>query len=60
LLLLDNTELHTGTGTVTVARGMMGRWKNEGNHLPTNNKLVQEAEGNEENRTHIQTPTKQK
>jgi hypothetical protein len=29
---------------------MMGRWKKEENHFPTNNKLVQEAEGNEENR----------
>jgi hypothetical protein len=29
---------------------MMGRWKKEGNHFPPNNKLVQEPEGNEENR----------
>jgi hypothetical protein len=29
---------------------MMGGWKKEGNHFPTNNKLVQEPEGNEENR----------
>jgi hypothetical protein len=29
---------------------MMGRWKIEGNHFPPNNKLVQEPEGNEENR----------
>jgi hypothetical protein len=28
---------------------MMGRWKNDGNHSPLNNKLVQEPEGNEEN-----------
>jgi hypothetical protein len=45
---LDNTELHTGT--VTIARAMMGRWKKDGNHFLTNNKLVQEPEGNEENR----------
>jgi hypothetical protein len=29
---------------------MMGRWKKEGNHFPPNNELVQEPEGNEENR----------
>jgi hypothetical protein len=29
---------------------MMGRWKKEGNHFPQKNKLVQEPEGNEENR----------
>jgi hypothetical protein len=29
---------------------MMGRWKKERNHFPLNNKLVQEPEGNEENR----------
>jgi hypothetical protein len=29
---------------------MMGRQKTKGNHLPPNNKLVQEPEGNEENR----------
>jgi hypothetical protein len=28
----------------------MGRQKKEGNHFPPNNKLVQEPEGNEENR----------
>jgi hypothetical protein len=28
----------------------MERWKKDGNHLPSNNKLVQEPEGNEENR----------
>jgi histidinol-phosphate/aromatic aminotransferase/cobyric acid decarboxylase-like protein len=28
----------------------MGRRKKEGNHFPPNNKLVQEPEGNEENR----------
>jgi hypothetical protein len=29
---------------------MMGRQKKEGNQFPPNNKLVQEPEGNEENR----------
>jgi hypothetical protein len=29
---------------------MMGRWEKDGNHFPSNNKLVQEPEGNEENR----------
>jgi hypothetical protein len=28
----------------------MGRWKKDGNHSPPNNKLVQEPEGNEENK----------
>jgi hypothetical protein len=29
---------------------MMGRWKEKENHFPLNNMLVQEPEGNEENR----------
>jgi hypothetical protein len=30
---------------------MMGKWKNDGNHFPLpKNKLVQDSEGNEENR----------
>jgi hypothetical protein len=29
---------------------MMGRWKKEENQFPPSNKLVQEPEGNEENR----------
>jgi hypothetical protein len=29
---------------------MMGRWKKDENHSPPNNKLVQEPEGNQENR----------
>jgi hypothetical protein len=29
---------------------MMGRWKKDGNHFPPNNKLIQQPEGNEENR----------
>jgi hypothetical protein len=28
---------------------MMGRQKKDGNHFPTNNKLIQQPEGNEEN-----------
>jgi hypothetical protein len=27
----------------------MGRWKKSGNHVPPNNKLVKEPDGNEEN-----------
>jgi hypothetical protein len=30
---------------------VIGRQKNDGNHFPHNNKLVQEPEGNEENRS---------
>jgi hypothetical protein len=37
-------------GTVVIARAMLGRQKQEGNHFPPNNKSVQEPEGNEENR----------
>jgi hypothetical protein len=37
---------------------MMGRQKKQGNKFPPSKKLVQETEGNEENRTQIQTPTK--
>jgi hypothetical protein len=29
----------------------MGRWKKDGNHYPSNNNLVQEPEGYEENRS---------
>jgi hypothetical protein len=28
---------------------MMGRWKKDGNNFPSNNKVVQEPEENEEN-----------
>jgi hypothetical protein len=38
------------TGTVTIPRTMMGRQKKEGKLFPPSNKLVQEPEGNEENR----------
>jgi hypothetical protein len=38
---------------------MMGRQEKEGNHFsPPNNKLVQEPDGNEENRCQNQTTTK--
>jgi hypothetical protein len=36
----------------------MGKWKKEGNNFSPNNKLVQEPEGNEENRYPDPTPTK--
>jgi hypothetical protein len=52
LLLLQARQYgitHT-TGTVIIARAMMGRWKKEGNHFPPKNKSVQEPKGNEENR----------
>jgi hypothetical protein len=39
---------------------MMRRWKKEGNHFPLNNKLVQEPEGNEENRCPHQDSNKTK
>jgi hypothetical protein len=38
------------TGAVTIARAMIGRWKEQGNQFPPSNKLVQESEENEENR----------
>jgi hypothetical protein len=38
----------------------MGRWKKEGNHFTPTNKLVQEPEGNEENRCPDPTPTKRR
>jgi uncharacterized protein YeaO (DUF488 family) len=52
LLLLQGRKylIAHSTGTVTIARAMMGRWKKEGNQVSPSNKLVQEPEGNEENR----------
>jgi hypothetical protein len=47
-------------GTETAPSGMMGRFKKDGNHSPPENKLVQDSEGNEENRYQFQTPTKQR
>jgi hypothetical protein len=39
---------------------MMGRWKKDGNHYPPNNKLVQETEGYEENRSPYLVPNETK
>jgi hypothetical protein len=39
---------------------MMGRWKRDGNHCSTKNKLVQDSEGNEENGYPIPDPQKPK
>jgi hypothetical protein len=38
------------TGTITTPRAMMGRQKKKGNKFPHTKKLLQEPEGNEENR----------
>jgi hypothetical protein len=38
------------TGTITTPRTRMGRQKKQGNQSPQSKKLVQEPEGNEENR----------
>jgi hypothetical protein len=38
------------TGTVTTPRTMTGRKNKQGNQFPQGKKLVQEPEGNEENR----------
>jgi hypothetical protein len=38
----------------------MGRRKREGNYSPPKNNLIQDSEGNEENGTQFQTPTKQR
>jgi hypothetical protein len=38
----------------------MERQKQDGNHSPPQNKLVQDSQGNDENDTQIQTPTKQR
>jgi hypothetical protein len=38
------------TGTITTPRAMMGRQKKQGNQFLHSKKLVQEQEGNEENR----------
>jgi hypothetical protein len=45
---LDNTELQYRDSNNS--KGNDGSTKKEGSHFPTNNKLVQEPEGNEENR----------
>jgi hypothetical protein len=38
------------TGTIITPRAMMGGQKKQGNQFPHSKKLVQEPEGNEENR----------
>jgi hypothetical protein len=52
LLLLQARKyfIAHGTGTITTPRAMTGRQKKQGNQLPHSKKLVQELEGNEENR----------
>jgi hypothetical protein len=52
LLLLQARKylIAHSTGTVTIPKTMMGRQKKEGNQFPHSKKLVQEPEGNEENR----------
>jgi hypothetical protein len=52
LLLLQARKylIAHSTGTVTIARAVMGRQKKEGKQFPPRNKLVQELEGNEQNR----------
>jgi hypothetical protein len=52
LLLLQARKylIANSTGTVTIQRAMMGRQKKQGNQFPQSKKLVQEPEGNEENR----------
>jgi hypothetical protein len=39
---------------------MMGRWKRDGNHSPSKNKLVQDSEWNEENGYPVLDPNKTK
>jgi hypothetical protein len=52
LLLLQGRKylIAHSTGTVRIPRVMMGRQKTQGNQFPHSKKLVQEPEGNEENR----------
>jgi hypothetical protein len=38
------------TGTITTPKAMTGRQKKQGNQFPHSKKLVQEPEGNEENK----------
>jgi hypothetical protein len=60
LLLLQARKylIANSTGTATIARVMMGRWKKEGNQFPPSNKLIQEPEEMKKTDTQIQTPTK--
>jgi hypothetical protein len=52
LLLLQATKylIAHSTWTITTPRAMTGRQKKQGNQFPHSRKLVQEPEGNEENR----------
>jgi hypothetical protein len=53
LLLLQARKylIAYSTGTITTQRAMMGRQKKQGIQFPHSKKLVQEPEGNEENRS---------
>jgi hypothetical protein len=48
------------TRTITTPRAMMGRQKKQGNPYPHSKKLVQESEGNEENKYPEQDSNKMK
>jgi hypothetical protein len=52
LLLLQARKylIAHSTGTITIPRAKMGRQKKQGNQFSHSKKLVQEPEGNEENR----------
>jgi hypothetical protein len=52
LLLLQARKyiIAHSTGTVTTPRTMTGKQKKKGNQFPHSKKLVQESEGNEDNR----------
>jgi hypothetical protein len=52
LLLLQARKylIAHSTGTITIPRAMTGKQKKQGNKFPHSKKLVQEPEGNEENR----------
>jgi hypothetical protein len=50
LLLARKYLIAHSTGTVTIPRAMMRRQKKQGNQFPHSKKLLQEPEGNEENR----------
>jgi hypothetical protein len=60
LLLLQARKylIAHSTGTVTTPKTMRGRQKKQGSQFPHSKKLVQELEGNEENRYSDPTPTK--
>jgi hypothetical protein len=45
LLQAGQYRITHSTGTVIIARAIMGRWKKEGNQYRPNNKSVQEPEG---------------